>query len=167
MDIVNTPDNAGDAITTKQEAFRKPLLESISELGGSAPMQDVINLVEHKMRHRLTKHDQEIINNGRRRWDNSVRWLRQGLCDEGLLKKNSPRGIWELTDKGHQDIADNQPCEPDENLPSELRPYTISNILKDGCFLEESHLAEILDRLKTKKNLILQGPPGTGEDLVG
>ena len=44
-----------------------------------------------------------------------------------------------------------------------LALYSVDSILKDGCFLEESHLSEILDRLKTKKNLILQGPPGTGK----
>ena len=41
-------------------------------------------------------------------------------------------------------------------------PDPIDRILKDGCFLEPTKLSEILDRLKSKQNLILQGPPGTG-----
>lgn len=42
-------------------------------------------------------------------------------------------------------------------------PYTVEDILKDGCFLEREQLGQFLDRLKMKKNIILQGPPGTGK----
>ncbi|HYE35420.1 AAA family ATPase [Methylocaldum sp.] len=42
-------------------------------------------------------------------------------------------------------------------------PYSVEDILKDGCFLERSEIDRLLDRLRTKKNLILQGPPGTGK----
>ena len=42
-------------------------------------------------------------------------------------------------------------------------PYTVEDILRDGCFLERVEIDRILDRLRTKKNLILQGPPGTGK----
>ena len=41
--------------------------------------------------------------------------------------------------------------------------YVIDDILKDGCFLERAEIDLLLDRLRTKKNLILQGPPGTGK----
>lgn len=42
-------------------------------------------------------------------------------------------------------------------------PYAVDDILKDGCFLDRSKIDLLLDRLRTKKNLILQGPPGTGK----
>lgn len=42
-------------------------------------------------------------------------------------------------------------------------PYSVEDILKDGCFLEWAEIDRLLDRLRTKKNLILQGPPGTGK----
>lgn len=42
-------------------------------------------------------------------------------------------------------------------------PYSVEDILKDGCFLERTEIDRLLDRLRTKKNLILQGPPGTGK----
>ncbi len=44
-----------------------------------------------------------------------------------------------------------------------VKPYSIENILEDGCFLEQEALDDILRRLSEKKNLILQGPPGTGK----
>ena len=52
-------------------------------------------------------------------------------------------------------------CEGPRQPP--LGPYTVDDIMADGCFLEESRLRTILNRLKAKKNLILQGPPGTGK----
>lgn len=42
-------------------------------------------------------------------------------------------------------------------------PYSADDILKDGCFLERNEISMLLERLRTKKNLILQGPPGTGK----
>lgn len=45
-------------------------------------------------------------------------------------------------------------------------PYSVADILKDGCFLERAEIDRLLDRLRTKKNLILQGPPGTGKSWL-
>lgn len=42
-------------------------------------------------------------------------------------------------------------------------PYSVDDVLKDGCFLDRSEIERLLQRLRTKKNLILQGPPGTGK----
>jgi 5-methylcytosine-specific restriction protein B len=42
-------------------------------------------------------------------------------------------------------------------------PYSVDNILAEGCFIERVQLEKMLERLRTKKNLILQGPPGTGK----
>ena len=41
-------------------------------------------------------------------------------------------------------------------------PYTIGSILEDGCFLDRGELNALLNRLKTKKNLVLQGPTDPG-----
>ena len=45
----------------------------------------------------------------------------------------------------------------------DVTPYSIDDIVRDGCFIERKRLDEMLDRLNAKKNLILQGPPGTGK----
>lgn len=42
-------------------------------------------------------------------------------------------------------------------------PYSVDDIIKDGCFLDRAEIDRLLDRLRDKKNLILQGPPGTGK----
>ena len=54
------------------------------------------------------------------------------------------------------------PLPPVENPP--VPPsYSIDDIVRDGCFVERPQLESMLERLKSKKNLILQGPPGTGK----
>ena len=44
-----------------------------------------------------------------------------------------------------------------------IQPYSVDSIMAEGCFLDRSDLERMLERLRTKKNLILQGPPGTGK----
>jgi 5-methylcytosine-specific restriction protein B len=50
-----------------------------------------------------------------------------------------------------------------EVTPAPIEPYSVDDILTDGCFMERAQLEKLLDRLRVKKNLILQGPPGTGK----
>jgi 5-methylcytosine-specific restriction enzyme B len=51
----------------------------------------------------------------------------------------------------------------DGEIGEEESPYAIEDIIAEGCFLTSEELAEILDRWRSKMNLILQGPPGTGK----
>lgn len=45
-------------------------------------------------------------------------------------------------------------------------PYGIENLISEGVFLTETEITEILERLKTKKALILQGSPGVGKTFL-
>jgi 5-methylcytosine-specific restriction protein B len=47
--------------------------------------------------------------------------------------------------------------------PAPAVPYDVDDILREGCFLERREIDRLLERLRTRKNLILQGPPGTGK----
>jgi 5-methylcytosine-specific restriction enzyme B len=65
--------------------------------------------------------------------------------------------------------AAESPSDPPSGREEEARvtvpivPYSVDDILADGCFLDRSEVDRLLDRLRTKKNVILQGPPGTGK----
>jgi 5-methylcytosine-specific restriction protein B len=48
-------------------------------------------------------------------------------------------------------------------IAAPIVPYSVDDIIKDGCFLEREKIDRMLDRLRAKKNLILQGPPGSGK----
>jgi len=45
-------------------------------------------------------------------------------------------------------------------------PYSVDDIPASGVFVPEEDLRQALDRLKSKKNLILQGPPGVGKTFI-
>jgi hypothetical protein len=45
-------------------------------------------------------------------------------------------------------------------------PYAVADLIADGVFLEEAEIKTILRRLKSKKNLLLQGAPGVGKTFI-
>ena len=65
--------------------------------------------------------------------------------------------VIEESDDDGEEEEDGRP-EPEPEIP-----YGVSNIVNEGCFLERARLETILERLRSKKNMILQGPPGTGK----
>ena len=89
-------------------AYERPIVEAVYELGGSGPVADVLAIVEQKMKHLLTDVDYEVLSSGREvRWRSSAKWARNSLVHkQGLLRKDSPRGVWELTDKGVAMVED-------------------------------------------------------------
>lgn len=91
-------------LRTPEDAFRVPILESLVELGGSAPIADVLDRVEAKMRNRLNTYDHSPLPSDptQTRWRNTAQWARHTMVQEGLLSPNSPRGIWEITETGRR-----------------------------------------------------------------
>jgi 5-methylcytosine-specific restriction protein B len=66
------------------------------------------------------------------------------------------------TDTDAQDDEANTMPEADVTS-APIEPYSVDNIISEGCFIVREKLEKILGCLRTKKNLILQGPPGTGK----
>jgi len=91
-------------LKTPQQAYRQPILEALYELGGSAYVGDVLQMVEKKMKPILKEVDYQKLSSGVDiRWRNTAMWERFNLVKEGLLKSGSPNGIWELPDNGIQE----------------------------------------------------------------
>ena len=38
------------------------------------------------------------------RWRNTAQWTRNTLVNQGDMKQNSPRGVWEISEKGRKRI---------------------------------------------------------------
>ncbi|MGB9683197.1 MAG: winged helix-turn-helix domain-containing protein [bacterium] len=92
-------------LITPQEEYYIPILEALYELGGKGKVQEVIQRVGLKMKDILTSRDYEYLPSGRTiRWENRTQWARLDLVNKGLLKKDSPRGIWELSEEGYKYI---------------------------------------------------------------
>jgi 5-methylcytosine-specific restriction protein B len=89
--------------------------------------------------------------------ESTISYQLQRLRDDGLLDFLSRGNYKWLGFEG--DASDEEIIPP----KPPIIPYSIDNIVADGCFISQSRLEQILERLRTKKNLILQGPPGTGK----
>lgn len=89
-------------LRTPEDAFRRPILEALIELGGKASLGEVLDLVEKKMCPQLTKHDREPLPSNPKtiRWRNTAQWCRNTLVREGLMKDDSPHRIWEISEAG-------------------------------------------------------------------
>ena len=89
-------------LRTPEEAYRVPILETLIELGGSAPISKVLSRVEAKMKNTLNQYDRQALasNPNTSRWANSAQWCRNTLVSEGLLVSGSRYGIWEISPNG-------------------------------------------------------------------
>jgi hypothetical protein len=97
-------------LRTPEEKFVIPILESLIELGEKAEMKTVLKLLHDKMKGILNKYDYEYLpsNPKQRRWENTAQWARYTMVNEGLLAKDSPWGIWEITEKGKKFYKENK-----------------------------------------------------------
>ncbi len=82
---------------TPQSAFHEPIVDVLKELGGSGRAKDVIERVGQRMEGQLSRADRKLRKkNGQIEWVYNVRRARHKLKTEGILKSNSPHGLWEL-----------------------------------------------------------------------
>jgi 5-methylcytosine-specific restriction protein B len=51
-------------------------------------------------------------------------------------------------------------------LRSQILPYSVADAVAEGVFLDPAEIELALDRLRSRKNLILQGPPGVGKTFL-
>lgn len=82
-----------------------PLLSTLEERGGSAHVGEVIEAVGSKLESRLTELDRARVRSGGVRWQGRVQFVRLRLLEQGFIKKNSSRGIWEISDSGRAYLA--------------------------------------------------------------
>jgi hypothetical protein len=83
-----------------QEEYELPLLQVLLEAGGRAPSREAIDAIEPRIAEKLTEVDRDRLPSGELRWRNRTQFARLALVDSGDIKKDSPRGVWELTEKG-------------------------------------------------------------------
>jgi hypothetical protein len=94
-----------NGVKTPEKVYRLPILEALHELGGSASVKDVLQVVEVKVKPLLNEFDYEKVpSGGDIRWRNTACWARFGLVKDGLLKSESPKGVWELSERGWQEV---------------------------------------------------------------
>jgi len=97
----------GDA--TPQGTYRPLILQALAKTGGRAGAHEVLAHLKQRLNGKFTAGDLEHLTTGAVRWENKAEWERHQMVTEGLLKSDSPRGIWELSDKGWREARRNQP----------------------------------------------------------
>lgn len=97
-------DRLAKGMRTPESAFVLPILRALTDLGGSAPMRRVLEQVGTAMQAHLRDVDHQPLKSDPRhpRWNNTAQWARDSMVRDGLLKNNSPRGLWEITAAGRE-----------------------------------------------------------------
>ena len=95
-------------IRTRETAYFKPILMVLHQMGGVGEMADVLERIPKAMKGTLTDVDFEPLASGSEvpRWWNTAQWAHSSMAQLGLLKSDSPRGVWEMTEAGHKLLAD-------------------------------------------------------------
>lgn len=87
---------------TPPKDFWRSILEVLIESGGRASRQQVHNDIERKMGGQLKPGDLEVNRDGTLKWSKQVDYQRLAMVQEGLLRKDSLKGNWEITANGRQ-----------------------------------------------------------------
>jgi restriction system protein len=91
-------------LKTPQEAYQAPILQALVELDGRSNLNPVLDRVYALMKGRLNEYDlTPLASDGvTPRWRNTAQWARNSLREEGLIRDDTPRSIWEITDEGRR-----------------------------------------------------------------
>lgn len=89
-------------VRTPESAYYQPILQVLDQMGGSGKVAEVLERVGQIMKPVLKKVDYDPLASGpdNPRWRNAAQWARNSMIRDGLLKGDSPRGVWEISDKG-------------------------------------------------------------------
>jgi len=92
---------ASGEITSHMDYCRS-ILEVLVEMGGKARTNAVLDRVGEKMKSILKPKDYEKHQSRAKqiRWRNSAQWARNFMANEDGRMKKTPRGLWEISDKG-------------------------------------------------------------------
>lgn len=95
-------------LRTPEDAYHRPILRVLERRGGSGQVGDVLEEVCEEMKGILRDVDFEPLASDPHnpRWRNAAQWARNSMVNEGLLKSGSPRGVWEITEKGREYLKD-------------------------------------------------------------
>lgn len=82
---------------TAYTTLREHILRALKKLGGKARMSDVIEEMGRELEGKLLPGDFALRQDGKSiAWKNNAQWERLKMRQEGILRDDSPSGIWEL-----------------------------------------------------------------------
>jgi Mrr N-terminal domain len=87
------------------EEYELPILAILDQHAGRAPTREVLDELGERLRGKLTPADYEPLSSGDIRWRNRAQFVRLRLTERGDMVKDSPRGLWEITDQGRDKLV--------------------------------------------------------------
>jgi len=89
-------------LRTPEAEYWVPILSVLVDSGGAAKAAEVLERVGKVMKPRLKPVDFEPLASGpdNPRWRNAAQWARNSMVKQGLLKADSARGVWEISEAG-------------------------------------------------------------------
>ncbi len=101
-------------LRTPPKEFRIPILLALTRKGNVARASEVLSDILDQMKDRLHEVDFQLVSKDSiERWKNTASWARYYLAQEGLLSKDTPKGIWEITEAGQDYLAKAQSMDKD------------------------------------------------------
>jgi restriction system protein len=89
-------------IRMPESAYYSPILQVLNQMGGSGKVAEVFEQVGQIMKPILKDVDYDPLASSpdNPRWRNAAQWARNSMVNEGLWRDDSPRGVWDISDKG-------------------------------------------------------------------
>lgn len=96
-------------LRTKEAFYYSPILRVLSNMGGRGEIGEVLDHVHVLVKDSLKPIDKEPLASDPKvpRWRNAACWARCSMVKEGLLKSDSPRGVWEISEAGSKWLKKN------------------------------------------------------------
>jgi hypothetical protein len=63
-----------------------------------------VDAVGKQLDGRLRDIDREPLKSGAIRWENRIQFVRLKLIERGWMEKDTPRGIWAISDEGRKQL---------------------------------------------------------------
>jgi len=95
-------------LRTPERSYYRPILQALAEMNGSASLNVILARVYQLMKDELKDVDHEPLLSEPEmpRWRNAAQWARNSMVKDGLLKSDSPRGTWEISDGGRRYLTE-------------------------------------------------------------
>ncbi len=84
---------------TSNDTLRTCIINALQKFGGRARLSSIFEDVELQLKDQFLPADLDKVQNGKQPvWKNNLQWERLRMVKEGILRSDSPNGIWELSE---------------------------------------------------------------------
>ena len=151
--------------------FQDRIMTSLHSNQGRERVKSIQDRIEVEMEGRFTPQDLAIVKDGIPRWKVSIHICARIMRKQGLLRKDSPQGTWELTQKGTDEPGTSQdilvetpgPVSETERHPPSFYMETLLRRFRENDGVLESTLtiremgAELDDEINWKDRMVTDG----------